>query len=196
MVKIHEDIHHNFILTKVFRRVLTATRRTLYYPTTSKLTSSRIALRRTAASAPPCTLTICRPSLNIMCTVLFDISNSNVKIRTFYRLSVGNQLFDLIFAITVDLPQLSSSSVTNVLLRIASATFKTLMIVCISSDRIPKSSYASVYEFNTVICKTVSLQCISRRRLTLCLILRNSSPLDVFVISPLRKTFQIKKYRI
>ena len=136
MVKIHEDIHHNFIFTKVFRRVLTATRRTLYYLTTSKFTSSQVVLRRTEASAPPCTtLTICRSSLNIMCTVFFVISNSDDKIHTVNRLSVGNQIFYLNFAIMVDLmldlPQLSPSSVTHILLRIARATFKTLMTVCI-----------------------------------------------------------------
>ena len=195
MVKIHEDIHYNFNFTKVFRRVLTATRRKLYHLTTSKLTSSRITHLRTTALAPPCTtLSICRSSLNIMYTVFFDITSSEDKIRTVNRLSVFNQAYKLIFAITVDLmldlPQLSSSLVTHVLLRIASATLKTLMIIFILSSIILKSSYASVFEFYLAIRKTVSLQCILRHRLTSRLISRNSTPLDVFAISPLRKRFQ------
>ena len=60
-----------------------------YYLTTSKLTSSRIAHRRTTASVPPyTTLFIRRSSLNITCTVFFDISISENKIRTVNRLSV------------------------------------------------------------------------------------------------------------
>ena len=121
IVKIHEDIHYNFIFTKVLRRVLIAIRRTLYYLTTSKLTSRRIAHRRTTALAPPyTTLSICRSYLNIMYTVFFDITSSEDKICTVNRLSIVNQVYKLIFAMTVDLildlPQLSSSSVTHVLL--------------------------------------------------------------------------------
>ena len=100
------------------------------------------------------------------------------------------------FARTVDLmneiPRLPSSSVTKVLLRIANTAFKTRMIVCIFSDRILISSHASVYEFYPTKRKTVSLQCISRRHLTSCLISCNSSPLDVFVVSPPKKMFQSK----
>ena len=48
------------------------------------------------------------------------------------------------------------------------------------SERIPISSYASVYEIYPAIRKTVSLQCISHFRLTSCLIPRNSPPLDHF----------------
>ena len=70
----------------------------------------------------------------------------------------------------IDIPRLPSYSVTEVLLRIAYVTFKILMIVCIFSDRVLKSSYASVYEFYPAKRKPVSLQCISRRRLTSCLI--------------------------
>ena len=87
-------------------------------------------------------------------------------------LSVVNIVFDQIFARTVDLmidiPRLSSSSVTKVLLRIANATFKTLMIICIFTDRVLKSSYASVYEFYPAKHKTVSLY------------LHFTSPFDVF----------------
>ena len=76
----------------------------MYYLTTSKLTSSRFVFRQTAASAPFCTtLTICRSYLNIICTVFFDISNSDDTIHTVNRLSVGNQFFDLDFATMVDL---------------------------------------------------------------------------------------------
>ena len=102
----------------------------------------------------------------------------------------------LIFATTVDLmldlPRLSSSPVTKVRLLTASGTFKTLLIFCILSDIFPKSFYVSMYEFYPVIRKTVSLQCISRRRLTSCLISHNSSPLLLFVIYPLGTTFQNK----
>ena len=160
MVKLHEYVHYNFIFTKVFRRVLTATRRMLYYLTTSKLTSSRIAHRRATALAPPCTtLSIRRSSLNIMYTMFFDILNSEDKIRTVNCLSVVNQVYKFFFSITVDLmldlPQLSSSSVTHALLRIACVHFKTPMIVCILSGIIPKSSFknASVYEFHPAIRK-------------------------------------------
>ena len=131
-----------------------------------------------------------------MYIVFFDITGSEDKIRTVNRLSVVNRVYKLKFAMTVDLildlPQLSSSSVTHVLLQMASATFKTLMIIFILSCIILKSSYASVYEFYPAIRKTVSLQCILRRRLTLRLIPCNSTPLDVFAISPLRKRFQNK----
>ena len=106
---------YDFIFTKDFRRVLTATRSTLYSLTTSKLTSSRIAHHRTTALAPPCiTLSIHRSSLNIMCTVFFDVPILEDKICCVNHLSVVNQVHNLIFAITVDLmlnlPQLSSSS--------------------------------------------------------------------------------------
>ena len=104
----------------------------------------------------------CRSSLNILCTVVFNIPSSDDKFRSVSRLSVVNQVFNQTFARTVDLmidiPRLSSSSVTKVLLRIANATFKTLMIVCISSDKVLKSSYVSVYEFYPAKRKTVSLQ--------------------------------------
>ena len=116
------------------------------------------------------------------------------------RLSVVNQVFDQSFARTVDLmidiPRFPSSSVTKVLLRIANATFKRLTIVCIFCDSVLKSSYASVYEFYPAKRKTVPLQCISRRCLMSYLISRNSSPLDVLAISPSRKMFQSKNYRI
>ena len=59
-------------------------------------------------------------------------------------------MFDITVDLMLDLPQLSSSF-TQVLLRIASVTFKTQMIVCILSDRVPKSSYASVYKFYPAI---------------------------------------------
>ena len=126
--------------------------------------------------------------------MFFDIPSSDDKFRSVSHMSFVNQVFDNVFATTldllIDLPRLPSSSVNKVLLRIANATFKTLMVVCILSDIIRKSSYASVYEFYPVIRKTLSLQCISRRRLTSCLISRNSSSLDVFAISPPRKKFQ------
>lgn len=116
MVKIHEDKHYDFIFTKVFRRVLTATRRTSYY----QLTSYRITCRlcQTAASAPPCTaLPINRSSINIMCTVYFDFPSSDDKIHTVNRLLLFNKIFDLWFAITVDVmldvPHLPSSFVTH-----------------------------------------------------------------------------------
>ena len=132
----------------------------------------------------------CRSSLNILCTVFFNIPSSDDKFRSVSR-------FDQSFAPTVDLmidiPRLPSASVTEVLLRIANATFKTLMIVCIFSDRVLKSAYASLYEFYPAKSKTVSLQCISRRRLTSCLISHNSSPLDVFAISLPRIMLQSKK---
>ena len=93
----------------------------------------------------------------------------------------------LICATTVnlmlDLPRLSSSPVTQL---------PTLLIFGILSHIIPTSFYVSVYEFYLAISKTVSMQCISRRWLTSCLISCNSSPLLVFVISPLGKTFQNK----
>ena len=111
--------------------------------------------------------------------MFFDIPSSDDKFRSVSRMSFVNQVFDNVFATTldlfIDLPRLPSSSVKKVLLRIANATFKTLMVVCILSDIIRKSSYASVYEFYSVIRKALSLQCISRRRLTSCLISRNSS---------------------
>ena len=78
-------------------------------------------------------------------------------------------MFDITVDLMLDLPQLSSSF-TQVLLRIASVTFKTQMIVCILSDRVPKSSNASVSEFYPAIRNTVSLQCISHRCLRSCLI--------------------------
>ena len=122
-------------------------------------------------------------------------SSSDDKFRSVSRLSVVNQVFIFNFASTVDLmldlPRYSSS-VTQVLLWTVRTTFKTLLIFCILSHIIPKSFYVSVYEFYLAIRKTVSLQCISRRRLTSCLISWNSSPLLVFVISPLGKTFQNK----
>ena len=66
--------------------------------------------------------------------MFFNIPSSDDKVRSVSHLSVVNQVFDQIFACTVDLmidiPRLSSSSVTKVI-RIANATFKTLMIVCI-----------------------------------------------------------------
>ena len=139
----------------------------------------------------------CRSSLNVLCTVFFNIPSSDDKFHSVRRLSVLNQVFDQIFARTVDLmidiPRLPSSSVTEVLLRIDNAIFKTLMIVCMFSDRVLKSFYASVYEFHPAKRKTVSLQCISRRCLTSCLISSNNSPLDVLAISPPRKMFQRKK---
>ena len=142
----------------------------------------------------------CRSSLNILCTVFFNIPSSDDKVRSVSRLSVVNQVFDQIFARTVDLminiPRLSSSSVKKVLIRIANATFKTLMIFCILSDRIFNSSYASVFEFYPARSKTVSLQCISRCHWMSCLISRNSFPLDVFAISPPRNKFKAKIYRI
>ena len=138
----------------------------------------------------------CRSSLSILCTVFFNIPSSGDKFRSVSRLSVVNQVFNQIFACTVDLmidiPRLSSSSVTKVLHRIANATFKTLMKVCVFSDRVLKSSYAFVNEFYPANRKTVSLQCISCRRLTSCLISSKSSPLDVFAISLPRKKFQSK----
>ena len=77
----------------------------------------------------------CRSSLNILCTVFFNIPSSDDKFRSISRLSVVNQDFDQIFACTVDLmidiPRLQSSFVTEVLLRKANVTFKILVIVCI-----------------------------------------------------------------
>ena len=55
----------------------------------------------------------------------------------------------------IDIPRLPSSSVTEALLRIANVTFNILMIVCIFSDRVLKTSYASVYEFYPAKRKTV-----------------------------------------
>ena len=83
--------------------------------------------------------------------MFFNIPSLDDKFRSVSRLSVVYQVFGQIFARTVDLmtdiPILPSSFVTEVLLRIANVTFKTLMIVCIFSDRVLKSSNASVYEF-------------------------------------------------
>ena len=45
----------------------------------------------------------CRSSLNILCTVFFNIPSSDDKFRSVSRLSVFNQVFDQIFARTVDL---------------------------------------------------------------------------------------------
>ena len=62
---------------------------------------------------------VLRSSLNILCTVFFDIPSSNDELHSVSRLSVVNQVFYLIFATTVDLmrdlQRLSSSSVTQVL---------------------------------------------------------------------------------
>ena len=182
MVKIHKDAHYNCILTSVFRRILTATWRTLFYLTTS---ASNRASPYTAGSAPTLHYfshkSAFKSSLNILCTVF---SSSDDKFCSVSRLSVYNQVFNQIFARTVDLmidiPRLLSSSVTKVLLRTVNATFKTLVIVCILSDRVLKSSYGSVYEFYPAKRKTASLQCISHHCLTSCLISRNSPPLDVF----------------
>ena len=139
----------------------------------------------------------CRSSLNILYTVFFNIPSSDDKVRSVSRLSVVNQVFDQIFARTVDLiidiPRLPSASVTEFVLRIANATFKTLMIVCIFSDRVLRLSYVSLYEFYPAKSKQFHCACISRRRLTLCLISRNSSPLDFFTIFLPRKLFQSKK---
>ena len=140
---------------------------------------------------------VCRSSLNILCTVFFDIPSSDDKFRSASRLSFVNQVFDNVFATTldvlIDIPWLPSSSVKKFLLRITNATFKTLMVVCILSDIILKPSYAPVFEFYPAIRNTVSLQCISRRRFTSCLISRNSSSHDVFAISSHKKKFQSKK---
>ena len=129
--------------------------------------------------------------------MFFEIPSSDDKFRSVSRLSFVNQVFDNVFATTLDLlidiPRLPSSSVKKFLLPIANVAFKTLMVVCILSDIILKSSYASVYEFYPAIRKTVSLQCILRRRLTLCLVSSNSSSRDVFAISPPRKKFQSKQ---
>ena len=123
MVKIHKDAHNNCIFTSIFRRVLTATRRTLFYLTTSKLMHD-ISYKSAG-----------RSSLNILCTVFINFHSLNNKFRSVSRLSVINQVFDQFFAHTVDLiidkPRLPSSSVTEVLLRIVIATFRILMIVCI-----------------------------------------------------------------
>ena len=160
----------------------------------------------TAGSAPTLHYSshksVCRSYLNILCTVFFDIPSSDDKLRSVSRLSVVNQVFDIdqIFATTfdlmVDIPRPSSSSVTKVFLGIASATFKTLMIVCILSDIILKPLYASVYEFYPAIRKTVSLQCISHRRLTSCLISRSSSLLMFLPYLRPGKSFKANNHRI
>ena len=100
-----------------------------------------------------------RSSLNILCTVFFNIPSSGDKFSSVSRLSVVNRVFDQIFArkvdLMIDIPRLPSSSVTEALLRIANVTFNILMIVCIFSDRVLKTSYASVYEFYPAKRKTV-----------------------------------------
>ena len=81
----------------------------------------------------------------------------------------------------LDLPRHSSSSVTQVL-GTDSATFKTLLIVCILSDRIPKSFYVSVYEIYPVIqCTQNSITAMHFTSPVdvVCLISRNRSPLLV-----------------
>ena len=77
MVKIHAH-YINCIFTSFFRRVLTATRRTLFYLTTSKLTSSQTALCLAQQVRHP-SCTTChkserRSSLNILFTVFFKFS--------------------------------------------------------------------------------------------------------------------------
>ena len=200
MVKIQKDAHYNCIFYERFQKG------TYCHPAHTVL-SDEVKVEVNANHTSPYTTgsaptwhyfshkSACRSSLNVLCTVFFNIPSSDDKFRSVSPLSVVNQVFDQIFArmvdLMIDIPQLPSS-VKEVLIGIANATFKTLMIVCIFSDRVLKSSYASVYEFYPAKRKTVSLQCISCRRLTSCLISRNSSPLDVFAISPPRKMFQSK----
>ena len=138
----------------------------------------------------------CISSLNILCTVFLNIPSLDDIFRSVSRLSVVNQVFDQFFARTVDLiidiPRLPSSSVTEVLLRIADVTFLVLMIVCILVTKFLNHLMRLCTNFIQLNTKAVSLQCISRRRLTSCLISRNSYPLDVFAISPPRKMVQSK----
>ena len=194
MIKIHKDAHYNCIFIYCHRA------HSVLSDDVKVDDKANHALPYTTGSAP--TLhnfshkSACRLSLNILCTVFFNIPSSDDKFRSVSRLSVINQVFDQIFARTVDLmidiPRLPSSSVTEVFLRIANVTFKIQMVVCIFSDRVLKSSCVSVYEFYPAKRKTVSLQCISRCRLKSCLISCNSYPLGVFAISLSRKMFQSK----
>ena len=129
----------------------------------------------------------------VQCSLIFPARTINPV------LSVACRSF-LIFATMVELmlylPQLSSSPATQVLLRTASDTLNTRLIFCILGDLIPISFYVSVYEFYPAIRKSVSLQCISSRRLTSCLI---SQIVTIFLfLSYLRSGKRLitkKKYR-
>ena len=138
----------------VFGRVLTATRRTLFYLTTSKLTSRQLSLcLKQQVRHPPCTTSVINLHVSrlwISCVQCFSIFPARVLNSV---LSVACSLLIkslmIFFARTVnlmiDIPRLSPSSVTKVLLRIANASFKTLIILCIFSDRVLKSSLCTSF---------------------------------------------------
>ena len=120
MVKIHKDTHYDRFQ-----------KGTYCHPTHAVPSDdvkvdvkSNRASPDTVASAPTLHYfthkSVCRSSLNVLCTVFFDIPSSDDKFRSVSPLSVANQVVYLIFATTVnlmlDLPGHSSSPVTQVLL--------------------------------------------------------------------------------
>ena len=84
---------------------------------------SNCAWPATVASAPNLHYfthkSVCMSSLNVLCTVFFEIPSLDDKFRSVSRLPVVNQAFNLIFATTVDLmldlPRLSPSPVAKIL---------------------------------------------------------------------------------